>query len=176
MVLMDIRTSADAARIIKTARLNRELSQQSVADAVGMSRQALARIERGQGGASFEAYLRIFSFLDIPLSAEHEKLPARGPSDEAHRASSTMFKSLAHGLALFSDRIDQTLASPTETTETTEATETPSEPGYEPAARAEARRQRLLQALKSIEKPGEEGKAGEEDGLTEEDRPGGARA
>ncbi|MBK0419898.1 helix-turn-helix transcriptional regulator [Leucobacter sp. CSA1] len=55
--------------MIKTERLSRGLTQQEVAGAVGITRQSLARIEKGHGGASLDTFLRIFSALGITLSA-----------------------------------------------------------------------------------------------------------
>lgn len=64
---MRIQTPADLARIVKTRRQAQKLTQQNVADAVGITRQSLARVERGHGGVSFDTVLRIFDVLDIQL-------------------------------------------------------------------------------------------------------------
>lgn len=64
---MKIKTPADVARAIKTHRHALELTQQEVAEAVGITRQSLARIERGHGGSSFETILRIFNHLGVDL-------------------------------------------------------------------------------------------------------------
>lgn len=69
---MQIQKSADLARIIKTQRQSQGLTQQDVADAVGVTRQSLARIERGHGGTSFDTVLRIFERLNIRLEAHVE--------------------------------------------------------------------------------------------------------
>lgn len=66
---MKIEKPSDVARIAKTERQARGLTQQEVADGVGITRQSLARLERGHGGASFETVLRVFDLLDIRLDA-----------------------------------------------------------------------------------------------------------
>ncbi|MGB3375178.1 MAG: helix-turn-helix transcriptional regulator [Microbacterium sp.] len=66
---MQIQKPSDLARIVKTRRQARGLTQQDIADAVGITRQSLARIESGHGGVSFETVLRIFEQLDIRLEA-----------------------------------------------------------------------------------------------------------
>lgn len=67
---MKLETPSDIARITKTQRQARGLTQKDVAEAVGITRQSLARLERGQGGASVETVLRIFDQLGIRLTAE----------------------------------------------------------------------------------------------------------
>lgn len=66
---MRIQKPADLARIVKTRRQSQGLTQQEVADAAGITRQSLARIEHGQAGASFDLVLRIFEKLGVSLEA-----------------------------------------------------------------------------------------------------------
>ena len=66
---MQIQKPSDLARIVKTQRQAQGLSQQAIADTVGITRQSLARIERGNGGASFDTVIRIFDTLGISLDA-----------------------------------------------------------------------------------------------------------
>lgn len=66
---MQIQKPSDLARLVKTRRQALGLTQQNVADSIGITRQSLARIESGHGGASFETVLRIFDQLDIRLEA-----------------------------------------------------------------------------------------------------------
>ena len=66
---MRLRKPSDLARIVKTQRQAQNLTQQQIADAVGVTRQSVARIEQGHGGVSFETVLRIFDALDIELDA-----------------------------------------------------------------------------------------------------------
>ncbi|SEB98860.1 DNA-binding transcriptional regulator, XRE-family HTH domain [Paramicrobacterium humi] len=66
---MQIQKPSDLARIVKTRRQAQHLTQQEIADAVGTTRQSIARIERGHGGASFDTVLRILEKLDIRLEA-----------------------------------------------------------------------------------------------------------
>lgn len=67
---MRIEKPADLARIVKTRRQGQGFTQQDVADAVGITRQSLARIERGYLGTSFETVLRIFEKLGISLEGK----------------------------------------------------------------------------------------------------------
>ncbi|RLP75951.1 XRE family transcriptional regulator [Mycetocola tolaasinivorans] len=64
-----IQKPADLARLIKTQRQTQRLTQQDVADAAGITRQSLARIERGHSGVAFDTILRIFEKLSIRLDA-----------------------------------------------------------------------------------------------------------
>lgn len=66
---MQIQKPADLARIVKTQRQSQGLTQQDVADAVGITRQSLARIEQGRGGASFDTVVRVFEKLGVRLDA-----------------------------------------------------------------------------------------------------------
>ena len=66
---MQIQKPSDLARLVKTRRQAHGLTQQEVADDVGITRQSLARIERGHGGVSFDTVLRILEKLDIHLEA-----------------------------------------------------------------------------------------------------------
>lgn len=78
---MQVQTSADLARIVKTRRQAQALTQQDIADAVGITRQSLARIEHGHGGVSFDTVLRIFEKLSLhldvaPNGQRHIAIPA----------------------------------------------------------------------------------------------------
>jgi transcriptional regulator with XRE-family HTH domain len=64
-----LQTPSDLARLVKNARVQRNLTQQDVADAVGITRQSLARLERGNGGTSFDTVLLILDHLGIYLDA-----------------------------------------------------------------------------------------------------------
>jgi transcriptional regulator with XRE-family HTH domain len=52
---------------IKAARKVRELSQQAVADAAGINREYLSRVERGTENVSILTLVRVAAALDIPL-------------------------------------------------------------------------------------------------------------
>ncbi|AWB89760.1 helix-turn-helix transcriptional regulator [Salinibacterium hongtaonis] len=64
---MKISKSADLARLVKTRRQAEGRTQQDVADAAGITRQSLARIERGHGGVSFDTLILILDYLGIGL-------------------------------------------------------------------------------------------------------------
>lgn len=70
---VNLQTTSDLARLVKNARVQRNLTQQDVADAVGITRQSLARLERGNGGTSFDTVLLILDHLDIHLDATTER-------------------------------------------------------------------------------------------------------
>lgn len=77
---MRIQSPADAARVMKTQRLRRGLTQQAVAEAVGITRQSYARVEQAHGGASFATYLKIFEFLGVALDGEVTQAESRDTS------------------------------------------------------------------------------------------------
>lgn len=66
---MRIQKPADLARLVKTQRHAQGRTQQEVAEAIGITRQSLARVERGAAGVSFHTVLRIFDYLSIRLDA-----------------------------------------------------------------------------------------------------------
>lgn len=76
MTDVKLQTPSDLARLIKNARVQRNLTQQDIADAVGITRQSVARLERGNGGASFDTVLLILDHLGIHLDATTDRLPA----------------------------------------------------------------------------------------------------
>jgi transcriptional regulator with XRE-family HTH domain len=82
---MQIEKPSDLARIVKTRRQAQNFTQQDVADAAGITRQSLARIERGYAGASFDTVLRIFEKLGIRLEAA---VTAQHPLDDSISADS----------------------------------------------------------------------------------------
>ncbi|WP_309615513.1 helix-turn-helix domain-containing protein [Salinibacterium sp.] len=64
---MRISKPADLARLVKTRRQAHSRTQQDVADAAGITRQSLARIERGHGGVSFDTLILILDYLGVRL-------------------------------------------------------------------------------------------------------------
>lgn len=73
VVDVKLQTSSDLARLVKNARVQRNLTQQDVADAVGITRQSLARLESGNGGTSFDTVLLILDRLGIHLDATTDR-------------------------------------------------------------------------------------------------------
>lgn len=73
VVHVKLQTPSDLARLVKNARTQRALTQQDVADAVGITRQSVARLERGNGGTSFDTVLLILDHLGIHLDATTER-------------------------------------------------------------------------------------------------------
>ncbi|WP_035832748.1 helix-turn-helix transcriptional regulator [Jonesia quinghaiensis] len=69
---MKITSAHEAARLIHTSRVLAEITQQQLAERVGVTRQTIARIEQGKGGASFDTYLAVFKELDITLTGQPE--------------------------------------------------------------------------------------------------------
>lgn len=82
---MKLHTPSDLARLVKNARLKQDLTQQEVADAVGVTRQSFARIEQGNGGASFATILAIFECLGISLEARDTTAPTQQRTDVRSR-------------------------------------------------------------------------------------------
>lgn len=84
---MQLQKPADLARLVKTRRQALDLTQHDVADSVGITRQSLARIERGHGGASFDTVLRIFERLGIIVEATPNRQITSIDSSESGRDS-----------------------------------------------------------------------------------------
>lgn len=86
MVHVKLQSSSDLARLVKNARIQRNLTQQDVADAVGITRQSLARLERGNGATSFDTVLLILDHLGIHLDATADRR-ATAPTEVATRGA-----------------------------------------------------------------------------------------
>lgn len=82
-----LQTPSDLARLVKNARLQRDLTQQDVAGAIGITRQSLARLERGDGGTSFNTVLLILDHLDVHLDALTERRAAPAAAGSAAQAA-----------------------------------------------------------------------------------------
>ncbi len=83
---MKLQTPSDLARLVKNARAQRNLTQQDVAHAVGITRQSLARIERGNAGVSFDTVLLILDHLGIHLDAITDR-PITAPAGFAAKSA-----------------------------------------------------------------------------------------
>lgn len=68
--------------LIKTRRTERKLTQQDVADKVGISRNFLSDIENGRYNPSFNTALRLAAYLGIDLNSLSEMTEIQGLSDE----------------------------------------------------------------------------------------------
>ncbi len=87
---MKLQTSSDLARLVKNARVQQNLTQQDVAEAVDITRQSLARLERGNGGTSFDTVLLILDHLGINLHATTDRrtiTPAAVPETNAAQSA-----------------------------------------------------------------------------------------
>jgi transcriptional regulator with XRE-family HTH domain len=95
-VSMRIETRSDLARLVKVRRQAQGRTQAEVAEAVGITRQSLARIEQGNGGTSFDSVLKVLSEVGIRLEAETETLrvipPAERPTTQGVDTSALMTK------------------------------------------------------------------------------------
>ncbi len=163
---MQIQKPADLARAVKTRRQAQDLTQQDIADAVGITRQSLARIERGHAGTSFDTVLRIFEKLGINLEAtsiDQQQITSPIPAannDALRNATSAALavtrnvqaSAIAAAAAAAVRSIDtSTLASKWQTTLndlTSQVRETAARAGSEPSAR-EARQALLNAAIEA---------------------------
>ncbi|WP_277959896.1 helix-turn-helix transcriptional regulator [Frigoribacterium faeni] len=84
---MKLQTPSDLARLIKNARVQQSLTQHDVAHAVGITRQSLARLERGNGGTSFDTVLLILDHLGIHLNAATDRDTAALATDATRGAA-----------------------------------------------------------------------------------------
>jgi HTH-type transcriptional regulator / antitoxin HipB len=58
---------ADVGRLLKERRIKRGLSQQELAESIGVSRQWVAKVERGHARAEIGSVLRAFRAVGIRL-------------------------------------------------------------------------------------------------------------
>lgn len=72
----------DMAEQIRTYRRRQDLSQEALAERMGVSRQAVTKWETGKARPSTEKLLRLSQVLEVPLEqlTGAEPAPARGPS------------------------------------------------------------------------------------------------
>ena len=66
---MEIRTAADIALVVRTARTRRQLSQLQLARSAGVSRRWLINLEAGKPGASMDLVMNVLATLGVPLHA-----------------------------------------------------------------------------------------------------------
>jgi transcriptional regulator with XRE-family HTH domain len=77
---LELRTRRAAARIgkqLRSARLEARLSQQSLAEKIGMTRTNYARLEQGRTNVTLETLLRIADGLGLDLRVELVDRPRR---------------------------------------------------------------------------------------------------
>lgn len=65
-----VTTAADVGMLVRARRRERALSQQELADRVGVSRQWIVAVEKGKARAELGLLLRTLSALDLALSVE----------------------------------------------------------------------------------------------------------
>lgn len=95
---MRLQNPSNLARLVRNARTQLGLTQQDVADAVGITRQSLARLERGNCGISVGTVIVILDHLGIQLEAIPIAPTAAMPSpvtvtNEARAAAVALFDS-----------------------------------------------------------------------------------
>jgi y4mF family transcriptional regulator len=84
--------------LIKSARNERGLTQQALADKAGVSRAWLAKVESGHRGAEFEQIVRTLSALDISLMARMDERSERDSAlDAALARKRSRSNRLSHG-------------------------------------------------------------------------------
>ena len=72
-----IGSSADAGRLLRDARHAAGTTQQELADRIGMSRQWVSRLERGEGAERLRPAFAAFAAVGLTLVAEYEVPPPR---------------------------------------------------------------------------------------------------
>lgn len=81
---MRIAKALDLARAIKNERHDQGITQQQLAETVGITRQTLSRLEQGDGGVSLDTYLRILDVLNITVD-----VTTQPQAETGQRGSST---------------------------------------------------------------------------------------
>lgn len=119
---MQIQKPADLARVVKTRRQALQLTQHDVADSAGITRQSLARIERGHAGTSFDTVLRIFERLGI--SIEVAPSPRADVIGAAANRNSDTSPLTAAALATESSAIAEAAAAATQINDSTRSAST----------------------------------------------------
>lgn len=72
---------------VAVLRIERGLSRQQLADAIGVNFQTIGYLERGDYKASLELAFRLTEFFKLPLSAIFSREPFRPMSDELYQTS-----------------------------------------------------------------------------------------
>jgi HTH-type transcriptional regulator / antitoxin HipB len=66
---MLVRSPADVGRLLKERRIKNGLSQQELAESIGVSRQWVVKVERGHARAEIGSVLRAFRAVGIWLDS-----------------------------------------------------------------------------------------------------------
>jgi HTH-type transcriptional regulator/antitoxin HipB len=66
---MLVRSPADVGRLLKERRIKNGLSQQKLAESIGVSRQWVVKVERGHARAEIGSVLRAFRAVGIRLDS-----------------------------------------------------------------------------------------------------------
>jgi DNA-binding XRE family transcriptional regulator len=74
---------------VAVLRVERGLSRQQLADAIGVNFQTIGYLERGDYKASLELAFRLTEFFKLPLSAIFSREPFRPMSDELYQTSAS---------------------------------------------------------------------------------------
>lgn len=137
-----LQTPSDLARLVKNARVQRHLTQQDVADAAGITRQSLARLERGNGGTSFDTVLLILDHLGIQLDASTERRtpPATVASSAAQAAADALAKRITPPILGLAPQIDPSLLPKIDTSGILKQVEVNLDPATLASIRAASRR------------------------------------
>jgi putative transcriptional regulator len=81
----DARTGNRLYNRVAVLRIERGLSRQQLADAIGVNFQTIGYLERGDYRASLELAFRLTEFFKLPLSAIFSRKPFRPMSDELYQ-------------------------------------------------------------------------------------------
>lgn len=63
-------SAADVGHLVQTRRKGLKMSQDVLASLSGIAQPNISNIERGQGAATLETYLRLFAALGVDLYGE----------------------------------------------------------------------------------------------------------
>ncbi|PIE50766.1 MAG: hypothetical protein CSA38_02025 [Flavobacteriales bacterium] len=62
------------AEVIQSARVQKDLTQQQVADGIGVSRSAIVRFENGKFSLNMDLMYKLVDFLEIELKINGEEI------------------------------------------------------------------------------------------------------